>query len=119
VLPGAHDALAAVRFSGRAVAIITAKHPTSVGPCLDATGIRADALYPFVHGPEKAEVLRSIGAIMYVGDTPDDMIAARDAGAVAIGVATGAFTGEELLKAGASTALHALTAFPDTFAAFV
>ena len=119
VLPGAHDALAAVRSSGRPVAIISAKHPTSVGPCLDATGIHADALYPFVHGPEKAEVLRSIGAVMYVGDTPDDMIAARNAGVVAIGVATGAFTAEELLKAGASTALHALTAFPDTFAAFV
>jgi phosphoglycolate phosphatase len=117
-LPGAHDALAAVRASGRTVAIITAKHRTSVVPCLDATGIRAETLHPFVHGQEKAEVLTSIGAMMYVGDTPDDMIAARSAGVVAIGVATGAFTADELLQAGATTALHALTAFPDIYASF-
>jgi phosphoglycolate phosphatase len=119
VLPGAHDAMAAVRASGRAVAIITAKHQSSVEPCLVATGISPDTLHAFVHGREKAEVLRNIAAAMYVGDTPDDMTAARDAGVVAIGVATGAFTATDLLQAGASTALHSLSAFPDAYASFL
>ena len=119
VLPGAHYAMAAVRASGRAVAIITAKHPRSVEPCLVATGIRPDTLHAFVHGREKAEVLRNIAAALYVGDTPDDMIAARGAGVVAIGVTTGAFTAPDLLQAGAARALHSLTAFPDAYDSFL
>ena len=37
-LPGAHEALAAVRAAGQRVVIITAKHPISVGPSLRAVG---------------------------------------------------------------------------------
>lgn len=114
-LPGARDALAAVRSAGAPSAIITAKHPVSVEPCLAATGLRADAVFCFVHGPEKADVLRRIGAAVYVGDTPDDMTAAVDGGARAIGVCTGSFTERELLRAGAVATLVTLEAFPSCY----
>jgi phosphoglycolate phosphatase len=114
-LPGARDALAAVRSAGASSAIITAKHRISVEPCLAATGLQADEVFCFVHGPQKADVLRRIGAAVYVGDTPDDMTAAVDGGACAIGVCTGSFTERELLRAGAAATLVSLEAFPSCY----
>lgn len=115
VLPGAHEALAAVRAAGRQVIIITAKHPVSVGPSLRATGLSADELFTLVHGPEKAEVLRRVAAIAYVGDTPPDMAAAVQAGVRAVGVTTGSFTAGDLTRAGADVVLGSLTGFPDWY----
>jgi phosphoglycolate phosphatase len=112
VLPGAHEALAAVRAAGQRVAIITAKHPVSAGPSLQAAGLAADELFTLVHGPEKAAVLRRLRAVAYVGDTPPDMAAAVQASARAVGVATGSFTGEDLADAGAEVVLDSLTGFP-------
>jgi phosphoglycolate phosphatase len=114
-LPGAHDALAAVRSAGARSAIITAKHQISVEPCLAAAGLKADDVFSFVHGPEKADVIQRIGAAVYVGDTPDDMAAAVAGGALAIGVATGSFTGLELRDAGAFTTLETLEDFPSCY----
>jgi phosphoglycolate phosphatase len=111
-LPGAHEALAAVRAAGERVIIITAKHPVSVEPSLRATGISADELFTMVHGPEKAAVLRRVKAVAYVGDTPPDMAAAVQAGVRAVGVSTGSFTGADLAAAGAEIVLDSLTAFP-------
>jgi phosphoglycolate phosphatase len=115
-LPGAHEALAAVRQAGESAVIITAKHPVSVDPCLAATGLRADEVFSHVHGPEKAPVLRRIRAAVYVGDTPPDVIATSGTGAVAVGVATGSFTRQELLEAGASVVLDSLRDFPSWYA---
>jgi phosphoglycolate phosphatase len=114
-LPGARDALAAVRSAGASSAIITAKHRISVEPCLAAAGLQADEVFCFVHGQEKADVLRRIGAAVYIGDTPDDMAAAVEGGACAIGVCTGSFTERELLKAGAAATLVTLEAFPSYY----
>lgn len=111
-LPGAHEALVAVRAAGERVVIITAKHPVSVGPSLRAAGLSADELFTLVHGPEKAVVLRRLRAAAYVGDTPPDMAAAVQAGVRAVGVATGSFTGEDLAGAGAEVVLDSLDAFP-------
>jgi phosphoglycolate phosphatase len=111
-LPGAHEALAAVRAAGERVVIITAKHPVSVEPSLRAVGISADEIFTLVHGPEKAAVLRSLKAAAYVGDTPPDMAAAVQAGVRAVGVATGSFTGPDLAAAGADVVLDSLTGFP-------
>jgi phosphoglycolate phosphatase len=115
VLPGAHEALAAVRAAGQRVIIITAKHPVSVEPSLRAVGLSADELFTLVHGPEKAEVLRRVAATAYVGDTPPDMAAAVRAGVRAVGVTTGSFTGEDLAGAGADIVLSSLDAFPDWY----
>ncbi len=112
LLPGAREALAAVRAAGQRVVIITAKHPVSVAPTLRATGLRPDELFTLVHGPEKAAVLRRLEATAYVGDTPPDMAAAVQAGARAVGVATGSFTGADLAGAGAEVVLDSLDGFP-------
>ena len=111
-LPGAREALAAVRAAGERAVIITAKHPVSVGPSLRAAGLTADELFTHVHGPEKAEVLRGLRAAVYVGDTPADLTAGVSAGVRAIGVATGSFTAAQLGQAGAELVLGTLEAFP-------
>jgi phosphoglycolate phosphatase len=111
-MPGAHEALAAVRAAGERVVIITAKHPISVEPSLRATGLRADEVFTFVHGPEKAVVLSRINAAAYVGDTPPDMAAAIAAGITAVGVATGSFNRDGLARAGADVVLDSLEGFP-------
>jgi phosphoglycolate phosphatase len=112
VLPGALEALAAVRAAGQRVVIITAKHSVSVQPSLKATGITADEVFTFVHGPEKAAVLRRVAAAAYVGDSPPDMAAAVAAAVQAVGVATGSFSRDDLARAGADVVLDSLAAFP-------
>lgn len=112
VLPGAHEALAAVRAAGQRAVVITAKHAMSAEPSLRAAGLAPDELFTLVHGPEKAVVLRRLKAVAYVGDTPPDMAAAVQAGARAVGVATGSFTADDLADAGAEVVLGSLAAFP-------
>ena len=111
-LPGAHEALAAVRAAGERVVIITAKHAVSVEPSLRAVGLEADEVFTFVHGPEKAAVLNRISAAAYVGDSPPDMAAAVQARVRAVGVATGSFSADDLTRAGAEVVLGSLTDFP-------
>jgi phosphoglycolate phosphatase len=117
-LPGAADAIAAVRRAGARAVIITAKHQVSVGPSLAAAGLSADEIFCHVHGAEKAAVLAQIGAAAYVGDTPADMAAAGQAGVPAVGVPTGSFSAAELAGAGASVLLASLTEFPAWYAGF-
>jgi phosphoglycolate phosphatase len=112
VLPGAHEALAAVRATGQRAVIITAKHEVSVAPSLKAAGITADEVFTFVHGPEKAAVLRRLQAAAYVGDSPPDMAAAVAAGVRAVGVATGSFSPDDLARAGADVVFGSLAEFP-------
>jgi phosphoglycolate phosphatase len=116
LLPGAAEAIAAVRAAGERAVIVTAKHPISVQPSLGAVGLAPDELFPHVHGPEKAAVLTRLGAAAYVGDTPADMIAARQARAVAVGVPTGSFGPAELTAAGAEVVLGSLMEFPEWYA---
>jgi phosphoglycolate phosphatase len=99
--------------------IITAKHASSVRPCLEATGLVANQVFTLAHGPEKAVILRRIGASIYVGDTPPDMLAAADADAVAVGVTTGSFEAPELAAAGAATILSTLGDFPDWYEGYL
>ncbi|HEX9122806.1 MAG TPA: HAD family hydrolase [Actinomycetota bacterium] len=54
------------------------------------------------------------GRVMVVGDTPNDVAAANDAGAVSVAVASGKYSVEELAASGADHVLPSLTApFPD------
>jgi phosphoglycolate phosphatase len=115
-LPGAGEALAAVRRAGEAAVIITAKHPVSAGPSLLAAGLHADELYAHVHGAEKTAVLVRIRAAAYVGDTPADMRAAAAAGLPSVGVPTGSFSGGQLRAAGATAVLGSLREFPAWYA---
>lgn len=118
LLPGADDALASVRRAGEQAVVITAKHPVSVEPSLAAVGLRPDAVFAHVHGPEKAAVLVRLGAAVYVGDTPADMVAGLDGGAAPVGVPTGSFGPAELTQAGASAVLGSLAEFPAWYARF-
>lgn len=118
LLPGSAEALAAVRRTGERTVIVTAKHPISVQPSLDAVGLAADEVFTHVHGPEKAVVLARLGAAVYVGDTPADMAAGLAAGAVPVGVPTGSFTPAQLTTAGAAVVLGSLADFPAWYAGF-
>jgi phosphoglycolate phosphatase len=116
LLPGAAEALAAVRQEGEQAVIVTAKHAMSVEPSLGAVGLAPDRLFTHVHGAEKAEVLARLGAAAYVGDTPADMEAAGRAGVVAVGVPTGSFDPSQLTAAGADVVLGSLLEFPSWYA---
>jgi phosphoglycolate phosphatase len=115
-LPGAREALAAVRAAGATAVVITARHEVSARLSLDFAGLAPDGLFASVHGPEKAAVLAAIGAAVYVGDTPADMAAAVQAGACAVGVTTGSFTERDLRAAGAQAVLASLAEFPALYA---
>ncbi len=116
VMPGAREALAAVRAAGARAVVITAKYEVTARSSLDGVGPTVDEVFAGVHGPEKAAVLAGLGAAVYVGDTPADMAAAVQAGAYAVGVGTGSFTERELLAAGADQVLASLDAFPALYA---
>ena len=115
-LPGAHDALAAVRKHGGRTLVVTGKHTPNARLNLDALDLSVDALYGSVFGPEKGTVLREEGATVYVGDHLGDIIGARTADAVAVAVTTGPYSADELRAAGADVVLPDLTAFPDWLA---
>lgn len=119
VLPGAPEALAAVRATGTRAVVISAKFEPTVRVTLDALGLEADEIFGGLHGPEKGEVLVELNAAAYVGDTPADMAAAVQAGAFGVGTATGSFSAGELSSAGAGVVLAALTEFPAWYAGFI
>jgi phosphoglycolate phosphatase len=115
-LPGAPEAIAAVRAAGARAVVITAKPEVTARLSLDSVGLAPDELFGEAHGPEKAAVLTALGAAVYVGDTPADMQAAVAAGTRAVGVATGSFSASELRAAGAVHVLHSLDGFPALYA---
>jgi phosphoglycolate phosphatase len=114
-LPGAAEALAAVRESGARAVIITAKYELTARLSLEGVGLSADDLFAEAHGPEKGVLLKTIGAAVYVGDTPADMEAAVTAGAHAVGVTTGSFNAADLRAAGAADVLESMTNFPSLY----
>jgi phosphoglycolate phosphatase-like HAD superfamily hydrolase len=114
-LPGAAEALAAVRAAGARAVVITAKYALTARLSLEGVGLSADELFADAHGPEKGQILTEIGAAVYVGDTPADMAAAAAAGAHAVGVTTGSFTAADLRAAGAANVLATLADFPPLY----
>lgn len=111
-LPGAREALAAVRAHGGRAIVVTGKHGPNAQLNLDALGIVADEVHGSVFGPEKGRVLRAEGATVYVGDHLADITGARVAEAVAVAVATGPYDVAALAAAGADAVLPDLTGFP-------
>ncbi|MDH6119639.1 phosphoglycolate phosphatase [Kitasatospora sp. GAS204A] len=111
-LPGAHEAIAAVRRHGGRVIVVTGKYEPNARRNLDAARLPVDGLYGTVFGAQKGAVLRAEGASVYVGDHLGDIEGARVAGALAVAVATGPYAAAELAAAGADAVLPQLTAFP-------
>jgi phosphoglycolate phosphatase len=115
VLPGAREALAAVRAAGARAVVITAKFEPAARRSLDDLELAVDEVHGEAHGPQKGTLLAALGAAVYVGDTPADMGAAVQAGACPVGVTTGSFTGSDLRSAGAGVVLASLAQFPDWY----
>ncbi|WP_431679948.1 HAD family hydrolase [Kitasatospora sp. KL5] len=117
LLPGALEAVAAVRTHGGRVAVITGKYEPNARLHLEHFGLDADVLVGDLWAETKGDALREHGAGVYVGDHLGDIRGARAAGAVAVAVATGPYTAAQLREAGADAVLDDLTAFPDWLAA--
>jgi uncharacterized protein len=111
-LPGALEALAAVRGYGGRVLVVTGKYPANAQLHLDHLALDIDHLEGWVWGVGKADVLRREGASIYVGDHVHDVEGALAAGALSVSVLTGGCTREELLEAGTHVVLDDLAAFP-------
>jgi phosphoglycolate phosphatase len=121
-MPGASDCLRAVEAAGWRVATASG-FPRAVGTAiLDRFGWR----YPVVcdedvkeHRPAPDPVLKACewlgvtaAEAIVVGDTPQDVKSARAAGALAIAVATGKFSREELLAHRPAFVIGALAELP-------
>lgn len=109
-MPGAASALEAIHRSGCRSVVVTAAPLEIAREMLRAAGLDVDAVRADVWGAGKVPPLREEGSWAFVGDHADDMKAARVAGAVAVGVATG--TSRPL---GADIELDDLRGFPAWF----
>ncbi|KAA1423114.1 HAD family hydrolase [Mumia zhuanghuii] len=107
-LPGAYDALAAVRARGGRVAVITAKNARDAAAHLDHLGLHADEVRGRAWRAGKADALGELGAEAYVGDHVHDMEAAGLAGVPGVGVTTGPSSRTELEAAGAAAVVGSL-----------
>jgi phosphoglycolate phosphatase len=116
-MPGADQALAAVRAKGGRTLVVTGKYGPNAALHVEAFGWEVDHLSGDVFATAKGRVLRSEGAAVYVGDHIGDIIGARAAGALAVAVATGPCDAGTLAEAGADVVLDDLTEFPGWLAA--
>nr|WP_265737110.1 haloacid dehalogenase-like hydrolase [Actinacidiphila alni] len=115
-MPGAVEAVAAVRAAGGRPVVVTAKYGPNAELHLAHVGIDAE-LRGWLWAEAKAEALTEYGASVYVGDHIGDVRGARKAGALSVAVATGPCDAAELREAGADVVLNDLTEFPAWFAA--
>ena len=118
-MPGAHDAVAAVRAAGGRAIVVTAKWEPNARLHVEHLGIGADEVIGDLWAERKALALREHGASVYVGDHVGDVRGARTARALSVTVATGPCDAAELRTAGADVVLADLTAFPDWLAGYL
>jgi phosphoglycolate phosphatase len=123
LLPGAVEALTAVRQIGDRVLVVSAKAEIGVREVLTEVGLDAPGLHPDVvvgglFGAAKGERLIVEGADVYVGDHSGDVQAARVAGAVSVAVCTGPEDAATLAAAGADVVLDDLLGFEKWLATF-
>jgi phosphoglycolate phosphatase len=111
-LPGAHGAIAAVRARGGRAIVVTGKQTANARRNLDALDLAVDDVFGQVFAEEKGAVLVKQNARVYVGDHLGDVLGAHTAGALAVAVATGPYSAEQLKEAGAEVVLADLTGFP-------
>ncbi len=111
-LPGAAEAVAAVTRRGGQAVVVTAKYAANAQAHLDALGIEVSAVVGDLWSTAKAAALQSLGAEVFVGDHLGDIAGARAADALAVAVATGPISDEDLRAAGADVVLPDLLCFP-------
>ncbi|MDQ4086248.1 MAG: ATP-dependent sacrificial sulfur transferase LarE [Actinomycetota bacterium] len=111
-MPGAEDALAAVRrHRGRSV-VVTAKHGPNAELHLQHLALDVDEVVGWLWGRQKGSALAERGAAVYVGDHTLDVEGARAAGALSVAVSSGPCSAGELAEAGADVVLPDLREFP-------
>jgi len=112
-LPGARDLLSSLSAAGVKWAIATSGYAATARPALELLGLPADT--PMVtrdlvrHAKPDPDLFLAAAALldadprhaMVVGDSVWDMLAARRAGALGIGLQSGGYGREELERAGA------------------
>jgi phosphoglycolate phosphatase len=111
-MPGALDAVRAVTSRGGRAVVVTAKFGPNAEAHLDALGIGASAVVGDLWSAGKAVALQQHHAEVYVGDHLGDITGARVADALAVAVATGPISADDLRSAGADVVLDDLTGFP-------
>jgi uncharacterized protein len=119
LLPGAVEALAAVRREGGRALVVTAKNEANARATLDRLDLPADEVIGNRWGPGKGESLLEHGASVYVGDHTADMLAAHTADATAVAVTTGGDSAAALREAGADVVLGDLSEFPGWLSAYL
>jgi uncharacterized protein len=119
LLPGAAEALAAVRRCGGRALVVTAKSEPLARATVEWVGLAVDEVVGGRWSAAKGEVLRERGAAVYVGDHTADMVAGRAAQATSVAVTTGADGEAALREAGADVVLADLTEFPDWLSAYL
>lgn len=112
VLPGAHEALAAVRRHAGRILVVTGKFAPNAQRHLDHLALDVDHLEGTVWGVGKADVLVREGALAYVGDHVHDVEGALAAGVLSVSVLTGGCSRDELVAAGTHVVLDSLDDFP-------
>ncbi|MYW08892.1 HAD hydrolase-like protein [Streptomyces sp. SID2563] len=111
-LPGAREAIEAIRERGGRTMVVTAKYEPNAKLHLAHLGIEPDVIAGNLWAEQKAIALKEHGATVYVGDHIGDVRGAQAANAVPVGVTTGPCDAEELRTAGAHTVLASLTELP-------
>ncbi|MFD5315969.1 HAD family hydrolase [Streptomyces sp. NPDC127098] len=111
-MPGAREAIAAVRERGGRVIVVTAKYAPNAERHVAHLGLGPDVVIGSLWAEGKAAALRDHAAGVYVGDHVGDVRGAVTAGAYSVAVATGPCSAEELRREGADVVLPDLTDFP-------
>ncbi|MFI7534265.1 HAD family hydrolase [Streptosporangium sp. NPDC049376] len=114
-MPGAAQAVEAVRRAGGRVIVVTGKNLPDAQRTVRALGLDVDEVAGSVFGPAKGPALVAFGAAAYVGDHVADIEAAKAGGAFSVGVATGHHLVEELRGHGADVVLADLTEFAEWY----
>jgi phosphoglycolate phosphatase len=113
-MPGAVEAVEAVRAVGGRVVVVTAKSQQGAEATVRELGLDVDDVVGFLFADAKGAALLRHGVAAYVGDHVADIDAARAAHARSVAVATGPYGAEELLAYGADIVLPDLRVFPET-----
>ena len=114
-MPGAHEAVHAVRERGGDAMVVTAKNERDAVRTVRFLGLPVTVVVGSLWGAGKAAALREHAAAVYVGDHTADVDAARAAAAMSVGVASGPYDMAALRAYGADVVLPDLVGFPDWF----
>jgi phosphoglycolate phosphatase len=112
-MAGAHEAVHAVQARGGTAMVVTAKNQTHAERTVRFLDLPVTVVVGGLWAAGKAAALTEHAAEVYVGDHTADVDAARAAGVVSVGVASGPYDVAALRAYGADFVLPDLIAFPD------